>query len=137
MFRPTRRSTALAALGLLGVGGALAVSLADRAVEPAPPVPPAPGPARPAREPKAARRARRRRAALAAGLARELRMDAAEVRAALERFDVDAAHEARARARAALKTRLDAAVAAGELGAPDGAAVMRAVDAGILEPAEH
>lgn len=139
MYRPTPRSTALATLGILGLAGALAASFADRAVEPAAPVPSAPGPAaapesRAAQ--KTARRAGERRAALAAGLGRELHLDTAAVTAALVKLDVDAANEARARGRAAFKTRLDTAVAAGRLTPQDGAAVMRAVDAGVLTPTD-
>lgn len=67
--------------------------------------------------------------AFAAALASELDLDEAKVTAALA--DLREAHEAEHKAE--LTTRLDAAVAAGDLTASDMASVLKAFDAGVLQ----
>ncbi|GAA0799290.1 hypothetical protein [Spirilliplanes yamanashiensis] len=140
MEKPTRRTSLLVALGVAGAAGAATLALigtpalAEQAPTPAPSssaaAPPAPAD---------------RQDAFAEALAAELGIDKAKVAAALEKVRAEAkaarpdrgdagqtAEERRAARIAALKTRLDAAVAAGTITAEESAAVLKAAEAGVF-----
>ena len=136
MQRPTRRTTVLAAIGVAGAAGALAVAIAGNPALAEDPTPApsssagaaAPAPARPDRD--AARALRQDE--LATALAAELGVDKAKVAAALEKIAAARQAERSADRLTNLKARLDAAVADGKLTSAQAAAILDAAEAGVL-----
>ena len=83
-------------------------------------------------DPGRAERQAERRDRLAEALAQELGIDKAKVAAALDKVDEQVRTEARADRQAALKERLDAAVAEGKLTQEQADAILKAAEAGVL-----
>ena len=145
MHQPGKRTTLLAGIAGAGMTGAAALALAvgPALAEPAPsasaspsatgsaaPVPSASGSASAKPDREAARA--QRQDELAAALAKELGIDKAKVAAALEKVEAARQSQAKADRVTELKTRLDAAVAAGNLTADEAAAILKAAEAGVL-----
>ena len=135
MQRPNKRTTVLSAVAGLGAAGALGLALAAspavvEAPSPSPSTSSAPGTAAGPGD-RAALRAQHQEE-LAAALATELGIDKAKVAAALTKVHQARQADAKADRVAALKTRLDAAVAAGTLTAEESAAILKAAEAGVL-----
>jgi hypothetical protein len=134
MTRSTRRKATLAGVGLTGAAGLLALALAGPGIALADPSPSPSGSASasaPANSDRAAKRAQQRDA-YAEALAKELGIDKAKVLAALDKVDAAQAEQAKADRIAALKTRLDAAVADGKLTREQADAILKAAEAGVL-----
>jgi hypothetical protein len=132
----TRRKLTLAGIGVAGVTGLLGLGLAISGVASADPSPspsssassqPGPG----SKEDRAARK-EQRQDELAEALAKELGIDKAKVEAALEKVQADRQAKNKAERTAALKTRLDAAVAEGKLTREQADAIVKAVESGVL-----
>jgi hypothetical protein len=134
MTRTFRRKATLAGLGLTAAGGLLALALVGPGIAQADPTP-APS-ASPSTAPgsKADRDARRaqQQADLAAKLAKELGVDQAKVQAALEKIQAEQQAQAKADRLAALKQRLDQAVADGKLTRAEADAIYKAAENGVI-----
>ncbi|MCA2211862.1 hypothetical protein [Jidongwangia harbinensis] len=131
MARPTKRTTVLAGLATAGAAGALGLALAAPALAEAPAPAPS-GSAAPSGETDRAAARTQHQQELAAALAKELGVDQAKVAAALEKVHAARQAEAKTERTAALKTRLDEAVAAGKLTAEEAAAILKAAEANVL-----
>ena len=135
MQRPKKRSTAIAAIAGLGITGMLGLVLAaSPALAEDPAVSPSTSSSASASAAELDREAQRaqRRDEFATALAAELGVDKAKVAAAVEKVQTARHAEATAGRVAELKTRLDAAVAAGTLTAEQSAAILKAAEAGVL-----
>ncbi len=134
MTRSIRQKATYAGLGLTAAGGLLALSLAGPGIAIADPTPTASGsasaPATGGRPDREAQRAQRQEE-LAEALAKELGVDKEKVPAALEKVRAERETKARADRVAALKTRLDAAVAEGKLTREQADAILKAAEAGV------
>jgi hypothetical protein len=143
VHQPGKRTTLLAGIAGAGITGAAALALAvgPALAEPAPsaspsatgsaaPAPSASGSASAKPDREAARA--QRQDELAAALAKELGIDKAKVAAALEKVEAARQSQVKADRVAELKTRLDAAVASGNLTADEAAAILKAAEAGVL-----
>jgi hypothetical protein len=132
MSRSTRRKATLAGVGLTGAAGLLALALAGPGIALADPTPSPSGTASaPANADREAKRAAQRDA-YADALAKELGIDKAKVLAALDKVDTAQRDQAKADRIAAMKTRLDAAVAEGKLTREQADAILKAAEAGVL-----
>ena len=132
MTRTFPRKATLAGLGLTAAGGLLALALAGPGIAQADPTPAPSASAAPGS--KADRDARRaqEQADLAAKLAKELGIDQAKVQAALEKIQAEQQAQAKADRLAALKQRLDQAVADGKLTRAEADAIYKAAENGVL-----
>lgn len=132
MNRSIRRKATLAGVGLTGAAGLLGLVLAGPGIALADPSPSpsssAPAPAKADRDAKRAEH----RDAYAEALAKELGIDKAKVLAALDKVDAAKAEQVKADRIAALKTRLDAAVAEGKLTREQADAILAAAESGAL-----
>ena len=136
MARQLTRKLTFAGLGVAGAGGLLGLALigpTNAFADPSP-SPSASASANPKADRGAARAAQEN--ARAEALAKELGIDAAKVKAALEKVDAQMAAEAKAKRLTALKTRLDAAVAEGKLTREQADAILKAAEAGVLPGAD-
>lgn len=124
-----KRSAMLVAVGGIGAAGVLGLTLA---VNPAQAQDPSPSASASAGDPDRAAQRAQRHDELAAALATELGIDKAKVAAALEKVHTARQTTAKTDRIADLKTRLDAAVAAGTITAEESAAILKAAEAGVL-----
>jgi len=126
------KKLALVGSGAAVLGLAVAVPAVAFAQDPSPsPSSSAPSTSAP-NDPGRAERQAERRDRLAEALAQELGVDKAKVAAALDKVDEQMRTEARAERQAALKERLDAAVADGKLTQEQADAILKAAEAGVL-----
>lgn len=132
-----RRKITFAGIGVAGAGAVLALVLAgpniaqaDPSASPSSSASAAPG----AGADQADREAKRaqQQADLAAKLAKELDVDQAKVQAALERIQAEQQAQAKADRLAALKQRLDQAVAEGKVTRAEADAIYKAAENGVL-----
>jgi hypothetical protein len=134
----TRRKLTLAGIGVAGATGLLGLALATSGVVAVADPSPSPSGSASASEPapgsKEAREARKeqRQDEFAEALAKELGIDKAKVEAALEKVQADREAKNKAERIAALKTRLDAAVAEGKLTREQADAILKAAESGVL-----
>jgi hypothetical protein len=131
MPRSFRRTATITALGVTGAGGVLALALAGPNVAFADPSPSPSSSSSAAPADRSAKRAQQQDE-LAGALAKELGIDKAKVAAALEKVQTEQAAKAKAERLADLKTRLDAAVAAGKLTRAEADAILKAAENGVL-----
>ena len=134
MTHSVRRKVTFASLGLAGAAGLAALVLAGPSVafaDPSPSPSTSASAGAPTREDREARRAQRQDE-LAQALATELGIEKERVAAALEKVHAARKAEVKAERIAALKTRLDAAVAAGTLTQEQADAILKAAEAGVL-----
>lgn len=138
MTRSIRRKVTFAGLGVAGAGALLAVGLAGSGAALADPSPSPSGSAS-AAAPGFGRWADReaRRNERAEKLARELGVDEAKVKAALEKIRTEEQAEARSDRLAALKTRLDRAVKDGKLTQAEADAIYKAAENSTLPRARR
>jgi hypothetical protein len=134
LTRPTRRTAALAGLGLAGTAGAFALAFA---AGPAFAQDPTPSPSASSSSSSSAKsdletERAQRQDEFAAALATELGVDKAKVAAALDKIQTTQKSKNKADRIADLKARLDAAVKAGNLTADQEAAILKAAEAGVL-----
>jgi hypothetical protein len=128
------RVSILAGIGAAGAAGVAALTLAGSpalAEDPTPSASSSASPSTTARPDREAARAQRQDE-LAAALATELGIDKAKVAAALEKVQTARETQAKTDRIADLKTRLDAAVTAGQITADEAAAILKAAEAGVL-----
>jgi hypothetical protein len=138
----TRRKVTLAGIGVAGAGGLLALALAGPNVAFADPSPSPSGSASPSSsagagksgrgqaDREAAREARENE--LAEKLAKELGVDQAKVKAALDKIQAEDQAAAKTERLAALKQRLDQAVKDGKLTQAEADAIYKAAENGTL-----
>ncbi len=137
MTRSIRRKATLAAVGVTGAAGALALALTGPSVAFAedPSGSPTPSASASADSDRATKHAQRQ-AELAEALAKELGVDKEKVAAALAKIDSERAAArpdlAKPDRAADLKTRLDKAVSEGKLTRAEADAILKAADAGVL-----
>lgn len=128
MARSIRRTATLGGVGLAGAAGLLAFALAGPNIAFADP---SPTPSASAAAAPDARRAQEQDE-LATALAKELGIDKAKVAAALTKVQAERKAAAKADQIARMKTRLDAAVAAGKLTRAEADAILKAAESGVL-----